>query len=168
MQTNSDECLRATLDALERKVSADSNTFRDAAKTFEVELGESMGLTREQRAELWQSYQAVWDARKALVAERQSRSEAAKRAYQNELESLDYSHDGLPILQDFSNWARVGDKVRTSRARVIGIQARIKGDGNLLPPDRRELRDAIDTIWDKIRQSEEVTFSVHRERAERL
>ncbi len=160
------EPLEAMLDALKRQITVP--TFRDAAKAFEAELREAKGLTREQKDDLWQRYQILWDERKSFIADRQERSEAAKQRYHHELLSLDFSYDGLPILQTFANWERVGEKVRAARERVKSIRAAVKADRSLLPPERKVVNEELDAVWFKISQSEDVAFDVHRKQADRL
>jgi hypothetical protein len=166
MEESSAESLKATLELLKRQVSAP--TFRDTAKSFDLALKESKGLTRALRAELWEAYQSIWADRKAFVTERQQRSDAAAQSYRNELSALDFSYDGAPLGQTFANWEHVGEKVRAARANIKAMQARLKEDRELLPPDRKVLNEAISTVWSKIEQSGDMAFDFHRKQADSL
>lgn len=153
------------LDNLEANISSPS--FRQMAKSFEEMLKQPSTPSKE-RAQIWQRYQEVWEKRKQWMSTHRQESEAAKNRYVNELWSLDFSHDGLPIFQSFSNWERVGEKIRSAREKLKAMSKLVKEDQALLPQDRWAVQQSINGFWDKIRQSEEVTFSVHGERASQL
>lgn len=72
------------------------------------------------------------------------------------------------MLQNFSNWESVGDKVKAARQEIKEIQRRLKEDDSLMKEDRNFIRRKIDHIWYKIQDSEETTFVVHRDRANDL
>jgi len=158
--------LESTLEALSRAV--ESKDFPERAKSFQEELKRVNALTHDQRERLWNRLQELWAQRKRRNADRQSSSESAKRQYVNEIYSIDYKYDGAPILQSFSNYERVGEKVRAARQRLKSIGDNIKKNDALLPNHRRELHGLLDDIWHKVKQSEETTFSVHGERAGEL
>jgi hypothetical protein len=79
--------------------------------------------------------------------------------------SLDYDYDGAPIMQDFSNWERVGQKVRLAREQLKAIARAVGSDAALLGKHRKALFQFADEIRARIRSSEETTFSVHGRRA---
>ena len=142
--------------------------FRDLAKGFEEHLRESRGLRREQREAIWQRYQALWDRRKAFSERRKQVSDAATARYMDQLLGLDFTYDGLPIFQTFSNFERVGEKIRATREILKGITNAVKNDSSLVAADRKKVFAAIDDVWRKVGLSEEATFSVHGERAAEL
>ncbi|MFW6116856.1 MAG: hypothetical protein ACOC6F_03935 [bacterium] len=153
------------LDGLAANIS--NPAFKHLAKSFEESLKQHR-LAPQERAQIWQRYQQIWDDRKQWMSSRRQESEAAKSRYMKELYSLDFSYDGLPVFQGFSNWERVGEKVRSARERLRAMSKAIKDDQGLLPQDRWAIQQSINDYWDKTRQSEEATFSVHGERANQL
>jgi len=144
-----------------------NHSFKDLAKSFEESLKQH-SLPPRERAQIWQRYQQIWEERKQWMSSRRWESEAAKSRYMNELSLLDFSYDGLPIGQGFSNWARVGEKVRSAREKLKAMSKAIKEDGALLPQDRRTIQQSINDYWDATRQKEQTAFSVHAERASQL
>ncbi len=84
------------------------------------------------------------------------------------MRGIEFSHDGACILQTFSDWERVGEKVRYARQQIKAIQQRFKDDTTLGKADREDIRREIDSIWDHINQTENTTFHVHKERAHYL
>lgn len=108
-------------------------------------------------------------AHRAADASRLAEGSAANRdRVLRELESLDYRYDGLPVAQTFSNWARVGEKIRHCRNAIRRIHAWLKEDRTLLHADRQTVRERAQRIWEEIAVSEETTFFVHGERARQL
>ncbi len=89
------------LDAMEEGL--DSLSFKEAAESFQNRLGESRALFKAQRDELWARSQSLWARRKTRMSERASESEVARSQYSHELFSIDFSYDGAPILQSYSN-----------------------------------------------------------------
>lgn len=158
--------LEATLNALSRIV--ENKDFPERAKSFQEDLKQTHELTHDQRERLWDRMQELWEHRKRWNEDRKHSSASAKSRYVNELYSIDYKYDGAAILQSFSNYERVGDKVRAARERLKSIGNAIKDDDALLPSHRHELHTLLDEFWQKVKQSEEVTFSVHSERASEL
>lgn len=166
--THEDEVrsLESDLDRVEEAV--ERKDFRDAGRMFEERLRSSRSITHEQRDNVWGRYQELWTRRKAFLADRDARSRAAKERYLSTLLGLDYKYDGLPIFQNFDNFARVGEKIRACRTQIKEMQSVIKMDDALLPQDRNEIRERIDSVWHGIQSSEETTFMVHGERADAL
>jgi hypothetical protein len=164
-----DEELRSLRDALEDVAAkAGKQGFRETAKMFEGSLKDARLLLREDRAELWDRYQSLWENHRRTRATLESKSELAKARYASQLDALDYRYDGAPIGQTFENWERVGEKIRSCRAEIKTMQASLKADAELLSKDRQEIYDRINIIWLNIKASEDVTFSVHAERAHKL
>lgn len=155
--------LESTLIALSRIV--EHKDFPEQAKSFQQDLNRANELTHDQREHLWNRMQELWEQRKRWNSDRQRTSDSSKRQYVNELYSIDYKYDGGPILQSFSNYERLGEKVRAARQRLKSIGDSIKKDNSLLPNHRHELHSLLDDIWHKVKQSEETTFFVHGERA---
>lgn len=142
--------------------------FHDRAKAFEESLRHTRELRREQRDAIWQRYQGLWVRRKAFSEARKRASEAATQRYLDQLLGLDFTYDGLPIFQTFSNFERVGEKIRATREILKGLSNAVKNDSSLVAADRKKVFTAIDDVRLKVKLSEETTFFVHGERAAEL
>lgn len=158
--------LSLALDSLSHII--DSREFPDQAKEFQADLKSAKALSREQRDQLWNRYQGLWSKRKKRFDKKKQSSENAKRQYMDMLNGLDYRHDGPPILQSFSSYERVGDKIHIVREQLKSMQQKIKVDDRLLPKNRHEIFDAINSIWQKTKEVQETTQSVHSSRAGEL
>ncbi len=160
------ESLESSLAAL-KKIS-DSKEFIDHGKTFQVQLRYATALTRDQRDYLWNEQQKLWDAWKCRAEQRRENSQNSKHAFIREIRSIEFSHDGACIMQSFSDWERVGEKVRFARQQIKEIQKQLKENSILVKADREDIRREINSTWDSINQTEETTFFVHKERANKL
>jgi hypothetical protein len=154
------------LDELESQLH--SAQFHDRAKDFEARFRHASELTREQRSALWQRYQDLWTRRKSWSESRTRDSQFATERYLDKLMALDYSYDGFPIGQSFSNWQNVGHKIRAARETLKAMRVAVKDDPVLVGSDRKKIFSAIDTTWAKIKSAEDSTFSIHRDHANRL
>lgn len=146
----------------------DSRDFPEQAKLVQSDIRQERRISREERDHLLNELQLLWDKRKRGMQKRSEDSRNSRLSYFRELNSLDFSYDGAFMLQSFSNWERVGDKVRYARQQIKDIQFRIKNDHSLVKQDREEIRNRIDNIWFKIKNSEETAFMVHGEKASSL
>lgn len=158
--------LADALGALEQHV--ESRIFRSESDRFRGALQEAQNLAGAQRKELWDRCQGLWERHKTWIAKTRVESDMAKSRHIQELWSLDYGHDGSPILQSFSDWENVGHKVREARSRLKTIQDAVRRDTALLPQDREVILRLAEDKWHGIKQAEETTFSVHGQRASQL
>ncbi|MCA9626026.1 MAG: hypothetical protein KC766_00100, partial [Myxococcales bacterium] len=158
--------LSRCLDDLEAVL--ESREFKEVADRFQADLRESRALFKKQRDDLWSRYQGLWKQRKRLRERDANDSDLARRQYVQRLYGLDFSYDGAPIMQSFSNWERVGHKVRATREQLKAMQREVKQDARLLGRDRKAVFDEIQDVWFKVSQAEETTFHVHGERAAQL
>jgi hypothetical protein len=166
MKPNNEEVISAfemSLDSLSQTI--ETKDFPEQAKAFEADLKQEHRLTSSQRSAFWDRYQSMWEQYKRWRSSSLQSSNIAKGRYIGELDSLDFSYDGLPVFQTFANWEQVGEKIRAARGRLKDIQAAIKEDRDLISKDKGELYDLINTIWQKTQQKEETTFLEHSERA---
>jgi hypothetical protein len=154
------------LDEMEENL--EGQFFKSLSKKLEERLASSTALFKPQRDEIWSLYQDLWKCRKEWISERRRESDIVKARYSNELYSIDFSYDGAPILQSFSNWEHVGYKVRAAREKLKVIQKAVRNDHRLFPADRNAVFGQIQEFWHKVAQAEETTFVVHGEKAAEL
>lgn len=152
----------------ELKQMSESKEFPSLGKAFQDKLRHANTLTKDQRDYLWKEQQKLWDSWKRHADKRREVSKDAKYGYMRELSGIEFSHDGSVILQRFSDWESVGEKVRYARQQIKSTHQRLKGDSALVKADREDIRREIDSIWDRINQSEDTLFFVHKERAHEL
>lgn len=150
-----------------KKISNNAD-FPDQSKELQSQIRSHNDLSRNEKDRLLAAIQALWDERRRHKENTKEESYNSKLSYFRELDALDYSYDGAFMLQGFSNWESVGDKVKAARQEIKEIQARLKNDKSLVKADRESVRRKIDHIWFKIKDSEETTFVVHRDRANDL
>lgn len=156
------------LSLAELKRISDSKEFPDCGKTFQAQLKQSTSLNRVQRDYFWNEQQKLWDAWKHRSEKRRENSQNSKYAYMRDLRDIEFSHDGPCIMQSFTDWERVGEKVRFARQQIKEIQQRLKDDSTLIKADREDIRREINNIWFSINSTEDTTFFVHKERAYKL
>ena len=162
----------STYDTLESALSelrrADSREFLNLGKAFQKQLKQASDLTREQRDYFWIEQQSLWDNWKNQNEKRREESKNTTYRYLQDLGRIEFSHDGACMLQSFSDWERVGEKIRYARQLLKNIQQQARDNSTLTKPDRDSIKQEADRAWERIKLTEETTHQVHTTKARQL
>lgn len=154
------------LDAIDRMV--EGAEFPDQARLFEREFKRLGSLAPDKKDVLWTRFQAIWDKRREYLSHRQTESGSLKSIYESEITNVNCEFNGAPDLQDDSQWERIGSMMKASRDLLRDIRQKIESDNKLMSPEKRALKDLIESMRSKVRDTELHTFEVHGKKAEEL
>lgn len=160
------EMLDYQLDAVERAI--ESNDFNEQSKLFHQEYRRLGAMHSEKKEKLWTRFQAIWERRRQFLSVRQSESGSLTTDYENLIIAVDCEFGGAPELKEDSDWDKIGAHIKASRDTLREIRKRIEDDEILLRAEKSTLFDLIESIREKIKNSEERTYANHGARAQQI